>query len=346
MAAAVGWAVDPLAALGVVAASGLLAAVMIVLLRPLMLRYALARPNRRSSHTNPTPQGGGIAVIGAVLLIALAALATGEAAGMAAWRLALLLSAIAGLALLGAFDDIRPLPVRPRLALQFACAAALVTALPAGSHALQSFHVPLVIERLILLVGLVWFINLTNFMDGIDWMTVVEVVPLAGALALAATAGLLPAIAGILALALLGAMLGFAPYNKHVARLFLGDVGSLAIGGLVGWMLIVLAAAGHLAAALILPLYYLADSMITLYRRWRRGERLSEAHRSHFYQLAIQRGFTVPQVTMQVLALNVLLAVLAWITIRTSSTSLSALVLTVAMAATGALLWRFERGRL
>lgn len=332
-------------AMAVVAISGMLTATLIAILRPLMVRYAMARPNARSSHTTPTPQGGGMAVIATVVLAACATAALAGLQGFAIWRLCLLLASIATLAVLGALDDIRPLPVLPRLLLQFACAAALVSALPAGAHALKQFHVPLLAERIILVVGLVWFINLTNFMDGIDLMTVVEIVPISAVLALASATGLLPGIAGIMALGLLGAMLGFAPYNRHVARLFLGDVGSLAIGGLVGWMLIVLASAGHLAAAIILPLYYLADSMITLLRRWRRGENLSEAHRSHFYQLATQRGFSVPQVTTQVLALNLLLAVLAWITIRTSSTSLSALVFLVAATATGALLWRFERGR-
>lgn len=332
-------------ALAIVAISGVLTALLIALLRPLMVRYALARPNARSSHSIPTPQGGGIAVMAIVVLTVGVVSAISGLQGFAGWRMALLLASIVTLAVLGALDDVRPLPVLPRLLLQFVCAGALIAALPAGAHPLKTFHVPLLIERAILLVGLVWFINLTNFMDGIDWMTVVEFVPIAGVLALAAGDGLMPAIAGVLALGLLGAMLGFAPYNKHVARLFLGDVGSLAIGGLVGWMLIVLASSGHLAAAIILPLYYLADSMITLLRRWWRGEKLSEAHRKHFYQLATQRGFSVPQVTMQVLALNLLLAVLAWITIRTSSTSLSALATGIAMAATAALLWRFERGR-
>lgn len=336
---------DPASAIAIIAASALATAALILTLKPLMQRYALARPNARSSHTVPTPQGGGIAVIASVVVAALVAIAVGDAHGLTLGSIALCIGATTVLAALGACDDIRPLPVLPRLLLQFACAAALVAALPEGARPLGHFGVPYLVERAILLVGLVWFVNLTNFMDGIDWMTVVEFVPVCAVLALVAMTGLIPAIAGVLSLALLGALLGFAPFNRHVARLFLGDVGSLAIGGLVGWMLIVLASAGHLAAAVILPLYYIADTLITLYRRWRRGERLSQAHRSHFYQLAVQRGMTVPQVTTHVLALNLLLAVLASITIRTTSTSLSALVLGVAMLATAALLWRFERGR-
>ena len=169
------------------------------------------------------------------------------------------------------------------------------------------------VERAILVLGLVWFINLTNFMDGIDWMTVVEIVPVCAALTLLGITGMVPALGTVLpvVLSLLGAMLGFAPFNRHVAQLFLGDVGSLPIGALVGWLLILLASSGHLVAALILPLYYLSDATITLARRALRGENLAEAHRSHFYQIATTRGFTVPQVTARVLVLNVCLAVLA-----------------------------------
>ena len=75
---------------------------------------------------------------------------------------------------------------------------------------------------------------------------------------------LLPAV---VAAALLGAIVGFAPFNKPVARLFLGDVGSLPMGLLLGWLLLQLAGEGHVAAAVILPLYYLLDATITLARR-------------------------------------------------------------------------------
>ena len=84
--------------------------------------------------------------------------------------------------------------------------------------------------------------------------------------------GALPGDAALVALALCGAMVGFAPFNRPVARLFLGDVGSLPIGLLLGWLLILLAGSGHLAAALLLPLYYLADATITLLRRSANGE--------------------------------------------------------------------------
>jgi UDP-N-acetylmuramyl pentapeptide phosphotransferase/UDP-N-acetylglucosamine-1-phosphate transferase len=203
---------------------------------------------------------------------------------------------------------------------------------------------PAWIEFPLLVVGLVWFINLTNFMDGLDWLTVSEFVPVTLALAVLAALGAAPGHVGLIAIVLAGALIGFAPHNRHVAQVFLGDVGSLAIGGLVGWMLISLAGNGHIAAALLLPLYYLADATVTLWRRYQRGERLSEAHKSHFYQLAHQRGLSVEGVTDRIFALNVVLAVLAVLTVLAGSLIVSALGLVAGGMLTAALLGHFERG--
>ena len=120
-----------------------------------------------------------------------------------------------------------------------------------------------------LFVGALWFVNLVNFMDGIDWMMVAEVVPITAGVALIGALGALPPEALIVALALNGAMLGFAPFNRPVARLFMGDMGSLPIGLLLAWLLILVAGSGHLVAALLLPLYFVADTGATLLRRAR-----------------------------------------------------------------------------
>ena len=109
----------------------------------------------------------------------------------------------------------------------------------------------------------------------------------------------------IAAAALFGAMLGFAPFNRPVAKIFLGDVGSLPIGLLAGWCLLQLACHQHLAAALLLPLYYLADATVTLLRRMARREPFWAAHRTHFYQRATDNGFSVSRVVSEVFALNV-----------------------------------------
>jgi UDP-N-acetylmuramyl pentapeptide phosphotransferase/UDP-N-acetylglucosamine-1-phosphate transferase len=156
---------------------------------------------------------------------------------------------------------------------------------------------------------------------------------------LTGAAELLPAL---LAAALLGAMLGFAPYNKPVAKLFLGDVGSLPIGLMLGWLLLMLAGNGHWAAALLLPLYYLADATITLLRRIAAGEPFWLAHRTHFYQRAGDRGFTVSQIVARVFVVNVALAGLAVLTVLVPAPSLSLIALIAGAALVGALLTVFS----
>jgi UDP-N-acetylmuramyl pentapeptide phosphotransferase/UDP-N-acetylglucosamine-1-phosphate transferase len=113
-----------------------------------------------------------------------------------------------------------------------------------------------------------------------------------------------------------------------VAKLFLGDVGSLPIGLVLGWLLVLLAGNGGRAAAVLLPLYYVADSTITLLRRLRNGERIWQAHRSHFYQRATVAGYSVTAVVGRVFAVNLALGALAIATVvfRGLTTEITALI--------------------
>jgi len=182
-------------------------------------------------------------------------------------------------------------------------------------------------------------------MDGIDWMTVVEVIPIAAALAALGALAALPPEAVVVALALGGAMLGFAYFNRPAAKLFLGDVGSLPIGLLVGWLLVLLAGSGNLAAALLLPLYYLADATLTLLRRLSSGERIWQAHRTHYYQRATDRGFTVTEIVTRVFVVNLVLAGLALITATAGSHLADAAAFTCGAGLVAALLYSFTRKR-
>ena len=100
--------------------------------------------------------------------------------------------------------------------------------------------------------------------------------------------------------------------EQHPARVFMGDVGSVPLGFLLGWLLLDLATAGHWAAALILPAYYLADATTTLVRRALKGENVWQAHRRHFYQQAVQRGLSHAMVSAAVLSIGGALIGLAW----------------------------------
>lgn len=331
----------PVMALVVPVAAGLTCAGLIVVLHPLLQRYALARPNARSSHVTPTPQGGGIAVMAATTL---GATLTGSyGAGFSGTAVLTVLIAALCLAAVGMIDDLRPIPVIPRLALQLAVVTFLFATLPPQLRFFEM--IPIALERAFLVVGMLWFINLVNFMDGLDWMTVAEMLPMTVALAAFAFFGEAPANTLPITLALAGALLGFAPYNRPVARLFLGDVGSLPIGLLTGWCLLELASRQHFAAALLLPLYYLADATITLFRRMANGERFWDAHRSHFYQRATDNGFGVRRVVINVFLLNLLLAGLAATSIAVGSARADLMLLALGSLGVTVVLVRFSRPR-
>jgi UDP-N-acetylmuramyl pentapeptide phosphotransferase/UDP-N-acetylglucosamine-1-phosphate transferase len=329
-------------ALAIVAAAAVLSALLIVGLGPWLARYAVAKPNARSSHKVPTPQGGGIAVVGATILVSGGALFLSSAASASMSPLVVILAAVLLIAAVGAMADKRPIAAAPRLVLQSFAVAAVLATLPPDLRLLPV--IPWWSERILLLIGTLWFVNLVNFMDGLDLMTVVETVPITAALAAIGLIGYLPWQDTVISLALCGATIGFAFFNRPVAKLFLGDVGSLPIGLLLGWLLLVLAGQGGHTAAALLPLYYIADSTITLLRRAASREPVWQAHRSHFYQRATDRGFRVIDVVARVFAINLALAALALATILLPSPTTDIAAVGVGMALVAWLLVVFARG--
>lgn len=316
-------------------------AVLIVVLEPLLRRYALARPNFRTSHSKATPQGGGIAIVTAVLVTSLFAIFS-KLDAVASWQsIEMVGAAVVLIGIVGAIDDIQNLGAMIRLFFQTVCVGLVIASLPVDVRIIPDL--PFALERGGLLAGGLWFVNLVNFMDGLDWMIVAMIIPSVSALVLAGGIGAIPPEVLIIAVSLGGAILGFAPFNRPIARLFLGDVGSLPIGLLLGWMLCLLAAAGHFAAAVLLPLYYCADATITLCMRLLRGDSITTAHRTHFYQRATDNGFTVGGVVGRVFAVNICLAVLAAITMVYPTRAVQIGTLLVGIGAVGGLLYRFTR---
>jgi UDP-N-acetylmuramyl pentapeptide phosphotransferase/UDP-N-acetylglucosamine-1-phosphate transferase len=333
---------EPLLALGLVFAGAVVTAALIFLLKPLLVRLFLARPNARSSHQVATPQGAGIAVMLGLLLVCGAVLLLCAPARDAAPSLVPVLAAAAALALLGALDDARALPAAWRFIGQTVAAMAVVASLPENLRLLPDL-LPLLVERGLLVLGAVACINAVNFLDGIDWMTVAEITPIALGIGLLEALGAVPAPIGLLSLALLGAMLGFAVFNKHPAQVFLGDAGSLPIGLCLAFLLIFVGQA-DLAAAALLPLYIIADAGLTLCRRLINKEPIFSAHRNHFYQRATSQGFSVPQVTARVSLLGLLLAGLAIGAVLAHSLPADLLLLAIGAVATGLTLRMFGSG--
>jgi UDP-N-acetylmuramyl pentapeptide phosphotransferase/UDP-N-acetylglucosamine-1-phosphate transferase len=179
-----------------------------------------------------------------------------------------------------------------------------------------------------------WFVNAFNFMDGIDGIAGAEAMAIGCGIALLALFHLdvVGLGSGMLGAAVAGAALGFLAWNWQPAKLFMGDVGSVPLGYLLGWLLLNLAAAGYWVSALILPLYFLADASWTLLRRLVHGEKVWQAHREHFYQHAVQAGRSHQAVVLRVLVADlVLIGASLWAAAGPEFPALAVATITVAI---------------
>ena len=279
----------------------------------------LDEPNERSSHTVPTPRGGGLVIV-ATSSVGFAIMAwTGRL------DFGLSLALLGGgliVAAVGFLDDWRGLSARFRLIAHLIVSMWAVFAMD---------RVPLmqvgaeVIDlngwwQLVNVVAVVWVLNLFNFMDGIDGMAGSEAVfiALAGGL-LAVLAGVSSGV-GIAACILAGATTGFLAWNWPPAKIFMGDVGSAYLGYVIA--ILGLAAAGEQPAAipvwLLLGSLFFVDATVTLVRRIARGDRVYEAHRIHAYQWLARRWGSHKRVTVALIILNlsVLLPAAVWCTVH------------------------------
>lgn len=277
-------------------------------------RHAIRRqimdvPNARSSHVAATPRGGGLAIVVAALL-AFAWLAWTGAMDIGLFGA--LLSCGSAVAVIGYFDDRRPVPARVRLPVHFAAALAAMVCL-GGLPELQFGAVTLrlgVTGYVLGVVGIVWVLNLFNFMDGIDGIAGSEAVFIGlggAALPVFTDPGGSTVVAGP-GLALAAASGGFLVWNWPPAKIFMGDVGSGFIGCVIA--ILAIAAARESGIALLLWLMlggvFFVDATITLVRRVARGESPHEPHRTHAYQWLARRWNNHKPVTLAVIAVNLL----------------------------------------
>jgi Fuc2NAc and GlcNAc transferase len=275
----------------------------------LLRHYALSRslldiPNARSSHSVPTPRGGGVAIV-LTFMLALAFLL---------WRDLIVPTqfwaiAVAGglVAFIGFMDDHGHIAARWRLLGHFTAATWLLCwmgGLP--SITIFGWQADLGVPgHLLAVVYLVWLLNLYNFMDGIDGIASVEAISVClGACLLAWLEGSLQLIWAPLLLAV--CVSGFLFWNFPPAKIFMGDAGSGFLGIVLGGLSLQAAAvsADFLWGWLILFGVFIVDATYTLLRRLLRGDKVYEAHRSHAYQFASRRFGRHLPVTIAVAAIN------------------------------------------
>jgi len=267
------------------------------LLIPLLKRLrVLDNPNARSNHKMITPRGGGIAIAVASLI----------GLYLAGFPVPLLMAG-GLLGLVSFIDDMKGLSVKWRFLVQFLVVG---YSLYSMNHALFPW-LPPILEKLLLALAWIWFINLTNFMDGIDGITSMQIIMMSLGICLLGIfypylAGNIPSYASILAFA----TLGFFWFNRSPARIFMGDSGSIFLGYMMGYVLIELAAKGAFFPALILPAYYISDATYTLGKRAIEGKNIAQAHSEHHYQQAVRNGKSHIQVVRLITGLNACLIVL------------------------------------
>jgi Fuc2NAc and GlcNAc transferase len=300
------------ALLVLVVGSFLISLLVTQVVRYYALRHSLIDiPNSRSSHSEPTPRGGGLAIV-LTWFLALAILLVLER--LDPWVGAALLAGGVLVAGVGWVDDRRGVSAGLRASIHLIAAVWAVWCL--GGFQSFDFNVtvlPLEMTGNVLaVVGIAWLVNLYNFMDGIDGIAGGEAVSVAlvaaGLLAFAGGGGMALAV-----LSLAAATGGFLVLNWPPAKIFMGDVGS----GLLGYAFGVLAIASERAGAVPLAVWmillgvFIVDATATLISRVVKGERWYQAHRSHAYQRAVQAGYSHRTVTIAVLGLNAVLALAA-----------------------------------
>lgn len=266
------------------------------MLTGLLRRYARAKnlldiPNKRSSHSFPTPRGGGLAIV-VSFLIALLVLTMIDQLDQS--LVIGLFGAGALVAIIGFVDDHRHIAARWRLIAHFVAAGWLLFWLGGLPPSLSSQVMMLDftwLASILAMLYLVWLLNLYNFMDGIDGIACIEAISVClGSVVLywlnnsIDNTWILPAL-------LLAAVAGFLIWNFPHAKIFMGDVGSGFLGLMLGALSIQAAwiAPKLFWSWLILLGVFLVDATITLLRRALRKEKIYEAHRSHAYQYAARQ---------------------------------------------------------
>ena len=259
-------------------------------------------PNERSLHDIPTPHGGGLAIViswyvGISILFFFSKIDKNL-------YFALLSGAI--LTLVSLIDDLRGL--KPYIRLIFHFITSIIAFVFLGG--LRQLVIPgiqmnyLFLVYPLAIIGMVWFINLFNFMDGVDGFASLEAITICFVLFLLS--------GSIINLLLLACVSGFLFWNLPKAKIFMGDVGSTQLG----FILVVLGIYFHntyqfsILNWIMLTSPFWFDATLTLYRRWRNGEKLGEAHRKHAYQRIVQAGFSHLKVNVYLLIINLFVVVM------------------------------------
>ncbi len=313
--------------------------VLLFLARCTAADFLAATVSARSNHSTSARQLGGLAYIPVFMIAIALAIMAGFIPRQTGGGL---ISACLILWITGYLDDRNELSVPVRLLLQLVAAACALYGFGSHYRLLPAF-LPYPVEYILLLIAILGSINISNFMDGLDWLTVSGAgIPLL-LLGLIAAYFLQDDVISIIAFAVSGALAGFAIFNHPPARIFSGDSGSLPLGLISAFALLLFARQAGIIPALILPLYYIADASTTIVLRLRKGENILQAHSAHAYQIARRSGMSVYRITGSIALLNLSLGAIAAMVVNLQSTESHIAGLCLALLLTSLLLIYFRR---
>lgn len=275
----------------------------------LIRHYALAKnlldiPNQRSSHTVPTPRGGGVAFV-IIFLLLLPFLFVADVISMSSLIAFLGAGIVVGIA--GFLDDKHGVAAKWRLLVHFFAALWLLYWMHGFPPLIiMGISIPSLITTILAFFYLVWLLNLYNFMDGINGIASVEAITVCCSGIVFYWISSYAFASGIL-LILMAAVIGFLFWNFPVAKIFMGDAGSGFLGIMIGGLSIQAAwvSAPLFFAWLIVLGVFIVDATWTLIHRLLQQQKIYEAHRSHAYQHAVDYFGKHTTVTLAVLCINV-----------------------------------------
>ncbi|ADE30399.1 undecaprenyl-phosphate alpha-N-acetylglucosaminyltransferase (mraY2) [Rickettsia prowazekii str. GvV257] len=268
-------------------------------------------PSNRRSHNKITPRGGGLAIV-IVVMIALSGFEYIMSHNLVnSIKILPLLLVIASISFL---DDLKAVPILIRLIVHLICAAcAILFFSQINSH---------ILIHNILIIALSGFINIYNFMDGIDGMSCVESIHLSSTMLVLCFLQFSiidnPYFIASVNVIILGCSCGFLIFNWHPAKIFLGDVGSISLGFLTGLCLLLLAltSTNLFIACVIASLYYMTDAVLTILIRLLNKEKIWQPHLKHFFQKAVQKGKSHKQVVSIIAICNIFLMIISVISLN------------------------------
>lgn len=279
----------------------------------LINKNILDQPSARRAHSLPTPRGGGIAIVLAFCISYIIYSYINNDDIICTIQLLLPLLIIASISL---FDDLYEVSIIIRLFIHI-CTATYVLHSFLAPTTLFHNEIPYALDMILAILGLVGFLNIYNFLDGIDGITASQAIHLSIVLLILCylryeqihQVNLIIIIATLV----LASSLGFMKYNWHPAKIFLGDVGSITLGFLLGLCLIIVASGSFrlFLAINIASLYYSSDGLLTIMIRLMNGEKIWLPHLKHFFQKAARNGMSHDIITKKIIICNICLMTLS-----------------------------------